>query len=553
MTTNQRIPEPMPGAEPPVCGTVQVPLCDRVVTADLSGDFSLPDYQPEIKRLLRIGASATPPTHYEGGNGVDLAGNVDYFVLYMGNDDQVHCAPLSTEYRMQVPFDEGVEGSVSEPVVCLCSVSTEGMAGRVTAPRRLNIRCRVRARAHVYGERSLSCPDEAGLVPGSVERLESRVQVGRVYGGTSDLSRLQDDMILPQGTDMRVVCAEGQVMINEASAGAAAVTCRGEVTLKLLLTQLAPPEMPVSPARGDAEPIPAAPPASQPVERRSEVPTVALRRVPFAVTLDMPGVTPDCIACAYGACSELSVQVEEGRIHTDLGVVVEAAAQRSEEISYTGDLFSTRSEGECRFADCTADRALHVMQGNFTLSDSLSLAEAGIDPSAQVVDIQAAALPESVSCSKGRSVLSGTCRFQLLLCRAGDWSTAEVTLPFRYECDLPVGADAAQPAFDGSVTVVTARSRMDGERLGLDAELAVSLRLTEARLLHMLAGIRFGADIPRNRGEYVICFPTPTDTLWTVAKRYHVPLTALAASNELPAAASPDAPDSLAGMGYLIV
>lgn len=554
MTTNQRIPEPIPGAEPPVCGTVQVPLCDRVVTADLSGDFSLPDYQPEIKRLLRIGVSATPPAHYEGGNGVDLAGNVDYFVLYMGNDDQVYCAPLSTEYRMQVPFDEGAEGNVSEPFVCVCSVSTEGVAGRVTAPRRLNIRCRVRTRAHVYGERSLSCPDEAGLVPGSVERLESHAQVGRVYGGTSDLTRLQDDMILPPGTDVRVVCAEGQVMINESSAGTATVTCRGEVTLKLLLAQLAPPEMPVPPAGNDAEPTSAAvPPAAQPAARRFDVPTVALRRVPFTVTLDMPGVTPDCAACAYGACSELSVQVEEGRIHTDLGVMVEATAQRSEEISYTGDLFSTRSEGECRFADCTADRTLHVMQGNFTLSDSLSLAEAGIDPSAQIVDIQAAALPESVSCSKGRSVLSGTCRFQLLLCRAGDWSMAEVSLPFRYESDLPVGADAAQPAFDGTVTVITTRSRMDGERLGLDAELAVSLRLTEAKSLHMLAGIRFGADIPRNRGEYVICFPTPTDTLWTVARRYHAPLTALAAANELPASASPDSADSLAGMSYLIV
>ena len=94
---------------------------------------------------------------------------------------------------------------------------------------------------------------------------------------------------------------------------------------------------------------------------------------------------------------------------------------------------------------------------------------------------------------------------------------------------------------------------MDGERVGLDAELAVSLRLTAPLSLHLLAGVTFGADVPRRRGEYVICFPAPSDTLWSVAKRYHAPLTALAAANDLPAAASPDDAGSLAGIGYLIV
>lgn len=533
MIMNQRNPETAPGTEPPVCGNVQVSLCDRVVTSDIGGDFSLPDYQPEIRRLLRIGASATPPARYAGGSGMELSGAVDYFVLYMGNDDRIYCAPLSAEYRMQAPFDGDAGETASEPFVCVCDVCAEGAAGRVTAPRRLNIRCHVRAHVRVYGERSLSCPDENGLVPDSVERLESRAQVCRVFCGMSDPTALQDDMILPPDADVRVVCAEGQVMVTEAVAGSDTVTCRGEVTLRLLLAPLGTPT--------DAEPAP--PP----------VPTTALRRVPFTVTLDMPGVTPDCTACAHGACTELSVQAEEGHIHTDLGIVLEATAQRNETVCYTGDLFSTRASGECRFADCAAGRALHTVQGNFTLSDSLPLSEAGIDPAAQAVDILASAQPEAVSCDRGRCVLSGTCRFQLLLCRAGEWSTAEVVRPFRYECDLPVGADAEQPAFDGVVTVVNGRARMDGERIGLDAELAVSLRLTVPQPLRTLAGVTFGADVPRRRGEYVICFPAPADTLWSVAKRYHASLTALAAANDLPSTASPDGADSLAGVGYLIV
>ena len=41
----------------------------------------------------------------------------------------------------------------------------------------------------------------------------------------------------------------------------------------------------------------------------------------------------------------------------------------------------------------------------------------------------------------------------------------------------------------------------------------------------------FGDEVTRRRGEYVICFPAPTDSLWTVAKRYHAPIAALTAVN----------------------
>lgn len=516
--------------------TLQVPLCNKTVSADIAGDFSLPDYQPEIRRLLRIGASLQPPARYAGGNSVELSGSLDYYVLYIGNDDQLYCAPLSTEYRLQVPFDPPAEGGVSEPLVCVCNATAEGAAGRVTAPRRLNIRCRIKAHARVYGERELTCPEESGLVPGSVERLESRAQVGRVFCTVGEPVALEDDMILPPGSDLRVVCADGRVLVNEVTAGAGTVTCRGEVTLKLLL---APLEMPAEP--GEAAP-----------ETEPSLPTAAIRHIPFTVTLDMPGVTPDCTACAQGACPELSVQVEEGRIHTDLGVVLEVTAQRQETVCYTGDLYSTRTEGECRFADCPTEQALCTVQGNFTLSGSLPLSEAGVEPGAEVLDILASVQPEALTCDRGRGVLTGTGRFQLLLCRGGEWSTSDIALPFRYECEVGAGVPVS-PDFDASVQAVSIRVRLDGERVGLDAELAVALRLTSPQALRPLAGVSFGSEVPRRRGEYVICFPSSSDTLWSVAKRYHAPLTALAAANELPSSASPDSSDSLSGVGYLIV
>ena len=72
-------------------GTVQLPYPARQVTAEVTGDFTLPDYQPEIKKLLRIGVNLLPPDPHRGGS--DLMGSMDYYVLYVGMDGGVYCAP----------------------------------------------------------------------------------------------------------------------------------------------------------------------------------------------------------------------------------------------------------------------------------------------------------------------------------------------------------------------------------------------------------------------------------------------------------------------------
>ena len=94
---------------------------------------------------------------------------------------------------------------------------------------------------------------------------------------------------------------------------------------------------------------------------------------------------------------------------------------------------------------------------------------------------------------------------------------------------------------------------MDGERVGIDAELTVMLRLAAREAVTLLSRLETGGGAVRRRGEYVICFPAADDTLWSVAKRYSAPLPSLAAANGLTAVSSPDAADSLSGVKYLIV
>ncbi len=517
------------GAEAAMSHTVQLPLSDRTVEAEVVGEFSLPDYQPEIKRLLRIGVSALPPECLVSGGGVELGGPLSYTVLYMGHDNALYCAPLDTEYRLEVK-PEAAEGgglSIGEPLCCLCDLSPETPVGRVSAPRRLSIRCRLRARVRLLGE----CPllgEEEAIPAEEREVLTETRPVGRVRRALGEPLPLADDVILaPAGErEWRVVCAEGQVLMAEATPARGQVALSGEVVLRLILS----PE-----------------PASDEAPTTAE-PTVMQRKIPFSQLVDLEGVSPQATATATGFCTDLSVSMEEGHLHMELNLLCEVTAAENQPVTVTRDLYSVRRESTCRYATYPAERAVHALCGNFTLSDSLPLSDVGLDAGARVVDVSAGAQAEALSVdpARGRGVLSGSCLAHLLFVREGEYGTADMTLPFRYEFDLgntllagragdeTAPADAAY-TFSGGVQVLWGRARMDGERVGLDAEMAVSLRVARPEELTAVADAVAGAPIVRPRGEYRIYFPAPTDTLWTVAKRYHAPVATLAAANNLAA------------------
>ena len=57
-------------------GYLQIPVCDKSIAGEMSGDFTLPDYHPDIKRLLKIGACILPSSSYVGGNGACYEGGI---------------------------------------------------------------------------------------------------------------------------------------------------------------------------------------------------------------------------------------------------------------------------------------------------------------------------------------------------------------------------------------------------------------------------------------------------------------------------------------------
>ena len=504
-------------------GYMQIPICDKSVTSELSGDFTLPDYQPEIKRLLKIWASVLPASKYIGESGAEFAGNIDYYVLYTGSDNEVYCAPLGAEYKIDVPVDHSSDVRVVN-MTGEISILPDMISGRVTSPRKLNIKCRLKSRAQIYGD----IPIDNGFVGvgdgGENQVLMAQSQVARAIFGTGEMLRLSDEMIVDtrQG-DIRVICAEGRTMISELSCANGAVSCRGDLYLKLLMARE---------SGGD--------------------PYTSTRKIPFSQIITLDGADSSCTASAAASVCEMSISVEENKIDIDVGIMTEVCARKSESIAYVKDVYSTARQCQCEYKEMTLPSAIGSHTGNFTLSDSVTLEEAGISPDSVIIDSTGTAICDGITFEDGKSVMSGKAKFNLLMRRDGEYSCCDVELPFRYVCSVGVGAcEESRASYEPSV--ISTRARIDGERLGIDAEIGVRGGAWRMGQIRMLDGISFGEEFERSGGDYVRCYPSPDDTLWSVAKRYGATVNQLMRNNKLPTDKSADSESSLDGVKYLIV
>ena len=319
---------------------IQVPINEKSVMTDLSGDFTLPDYHPEIKRLLKIGAAVLPPAKYIGDSEGEFSGNIDYFVTYTGSDNQIYCAPLTTEYKITVPMEKNELTLVN--MSADAEITPENVGGRVTSPRKLNIKCRLRTRARMYGDMpidsSYASMSEDNQVLFGKERISRRIFT------QSDVIHLSDEIIQGRDEEMRVISAEGHVLVGEVSCANGAVNVKGEVYLKLIMCR---------------EP--------------DGAPFTTLRRLPLSETVMLDGADNSCEANARGSVCEMNINVEDDRVVIDLGVILEMSVCKNEDVVYVKDLYSTANKTDCTYREIPTLREGRAFNSNFTQSDSMTL------------------------------------------------------------------------------------------------------------------------------------------------------------------------------------
>ena len=135
---------------------------------DITAEYTLPDYLPDINRLLRVCADAERAEKYCSGSEIEYDGKIIYSIVYATGDGEIRCAV----------FDGDYSGSVSAGDLDFSTVTvethTENVSCRLSGPRKLTVKCKLCAAVSICPARSAD-PSVAGKgTQGTEEHLQYR-------------------------------------------------------------------------------------------------------------------------------------------------------------------------------------------------------------------------------------------------------------------------------------------------------------------------------------------------------------------------------------------
>ncbi|MBE6696771.1 MAG: hypothetical protein E7587_10025 [Ruminococcaceae bacterium] len=496
---------------------IQIPVCNKTVISDLSEDFTLPDYLPEIRRLLRITPHIQIPARYISSSLSEFSGNVNWSVLYVTSDGELACAELFSPFEVSAEYDTDTKADLDGDFEAFDDIVPENVVGRVTAPRKLNIRCRLSHSIKAYGEMNTDADIYGNAEEDTIKRLVRSIHSCVLKRGIDDTVELEETIPLPEG--VRAVSCDGSVIITDLMPSSDGINARGNVNLKLIIS-------------------------------KDGVPSITERKIPFEATVpaELDGDGWKCRG--YGKISDISLDRTENDAVCRIHLSVATEAQKEVPTQYTADIFSTACKCENLNEEILIPSSL--VSGSFNFSHDGSAEIDGLPENAQVIDSQVIALPESVALENDRYVLLGKCKYNTLYMSDGEYSARETEFPFR--CELSSGEEKPV-GFSANVCVNSCRVRKEGENMAFSADMTASLTAFGEVPTVLVSEASFGDDDETEKSikaAFTVAYPSAEDTLWDLAKRYSIDPSDLAAENGIKQMPF-DSKDSLADVKYLIV
>lgn len=487
---------------------------------EASGDYTLPDYTPEVRRILRVECNANVTGQYGAQDKTEVGGEVQYSLLYIDGEGALASTALDGTFVCTIPVGESA-GMLVIPTV-------ENVNCRLGGPRRVTMKASVMLRPLAVERDTFTEAETTEL--GGCEILRHALTVGQTVFFTGEGMDVSESVKAePQS---RLLSAFGQVLVREAKAEVGAVTVRADLWMTALC------------ADGEGRPY------------------TVRGKIPLEETIADERLTPSYACIAFGRCSDCRATLtsEEGaaRLLFDAHVTLEGIALNNEVVTPMVDAYLTEYPTEMSKRTLSGRYYPACLQGNYTVDGAESLTALGLTEGGTPVGGRGAASVTACTCQGNEITVEGEMRVFCLMTEAGNDGCVSCTLTYPYQVRMQAREALPDDAeLTPIVRCIECRVRSDGQRIAADAELQVSCLAAATSTVEAVEELHADTEHPyeSRQGEIVAAFLEGDDSLWSVGKRYHVPLSALAEANALAddAIREPDAAAHLDGLNRLIM
>lgn len=476
---------------------------DTVVTHEVSEEFILPDYVPEIRKLLHTKTGVLPESKYMGDEGEDtsleIGGTVTYLLIYTDDEGQLCSLPLTSGYEAKTVVS-------GHPTAVFVDTHGDATSARVLAPRKIAIKTRLKSRVQCWETREEKERIENKSAADELFMEKSLVEINSLGIRQVSMSGIKmSDRLDSHGLrGLRPLWCDATSVINDVRAQKNSVSVRGEATVRCVCMN------------GD------------------EAVTLT-KEMTIAEELEAEGVCQGDMARVISRPVSLSISNEQNgdteELFFDLSCELEGEAVRNSACAVTRDCYSTKYETSEEYKTVEAYSAACIQGGSFTLSEGVKRKSRDIT---KIIDVLCDPVYEKTEFKGGRATVVGKLSVTVIGACQGEKETSyqaeNYDIPFKYSVDV---GGVKEPVARCEACVGSVSARLDADQLRITAEVYISLEIMDKERVKALASCALKKDkeIKKDAGCVRVYFPKEGDTLWEIAKKYHTTVAALKEQN----------------------
>ncbi len=490
-------------------------------STDVAGEFVLPDYFGDIRRVLCLRTQTHADGWYQNGKNLQYEGVVQFSILYIAGDDRVQNATFSLDFSDSVAWEENDE---SEQVL-LVNPCVMQSACRVLSARKISLKAKVsteilQRKKQCVAPRILGANgenDEACIayLPAECQAMDFRAACVRDLGFGYEMEC--EANLPPVG---EICFSELQLRFDDCHLQPDGIVCSGTAFLQCLYRTQGSEEQP------QYENIARTFPVSVTVPDQDFGENFTYRAIPCVRTQKT-----EVAENAYGEARLLTVSAE-------YDLYLEAAQNHT--VRVMRDAYSTACEADLSHVTMATPQLVGVYHTNLTVNEGKPRTEVGAEGAVAVTMLTAdpKVLKSEYDAATQKLTLEGEVAVGALLSsgEGASFSDASYRLPFRMEL-VGIKTDG-NPEFRYDCRVLSAKGRLDADTLYANIELGADIMVSAVFDETLLESVTLQTDAPYEKDDALtVYYPAANEDLWEIAKQYHVKKEALCLQNHL----SPDA------------
>jgi hypothetical protein len=491
---------------------------------EISAEYNLPDYLPDINRLLKVSAKITENSHFLSGDVLEYDGKLKCTLLYATGDGNLKSADFERDFAGNM----SVAGTSGDCDIRF-DIDIETVSCRLLNPRKLTAKIKLVSLGEVYCN-VITTPNVVGKLNASEERAlqyRTHAAVGVEMKKAQELATpisedLELDASLPSIDE--IVAVETEPCVTEFRVSDGKIAYKGEIMTEILYRAVCEESEGAETGAMKFSSFSAKIPISGeiPAENIGEYPVIRAN-----VQIGSMEYRPQQNAFGENRTAELDF---------DYSVYLDIFCNTETEI--TTDMYSTEYESDCEEESLSYETALCAKSFNFSADGSAAREDADFD---RIVMTTATATIEKTEKQGNKLLFTGSANVSAVLTNGeGIYLSRNFTVGLKGETEAPRSAFSCD--IDARASVLAAIARFDGDQIQTNLEILISYTVMEQHTEPRVRQISVYKDRPARSGKspsLTLCYPSFGETLWDIAKKYSTTVSELMAANGISAEAIP--------------